>query len=148
MSLADQRVERRDARARREGRGEQRQRRTALLLPPCPDHAVGRARPDDRRVRRQVGDRLGEVVAAVAVLLGAEQGDEVGRLLEPGAARLPRLAQRRGRVAELREGRAGAHPARSDGLCLPEPTITILPLAISTSRVRPAWSVRPRWIET
>ena len=115
VALSHLRAERRDAGAGRKRRGQQRERRAALLLAPRTDHAVGRAGADDGRVRREVVDRLGEVVRQLAVLGSAEQCDEIGRALQLRAAHAPCLIQRRRRVAELREGAAGAHPALMDG---------------------------------
>jgi len=148
VALAHQRVERRDQPALGERGREQRQPRAVLLLVPAADHAVGRAGADDRSVRRQIRDQLGQIVRLVAVLGRAEEGDEVGRPLELGAAHPPRLLQGGRRVGKLREGAARAHPARIEGWCLPVATMTIRPLTISTRRIRPAWNVRPRWIVT
>src|SRR6185295_629617 len=129
-------------------RCEQPESRAALMLPARADHAVGRAGSDDRRIRRQVGERLGQIVRRLAVLRRAEQRHEVGRALEERAAHVPRLLQRRRRLLDLRERPAGAHPARMNGLCAPLATITMRLLAISTRRVRPGWSVRLSLIVT
>ena len=148
VPLTDLRMERRDTRTCGQRRREQPERRAALMLPPRADHAVGRAGSDDRRIRRQVGDRLGQIVRGLAVLRGAEERHEVGRALEQGAAHVPRLLQRRRRVVDLRERPAGAHLSGIDGLCGPLPAITMRLLAINTRRVRPGWSVRLSLIVT
>ena len=148
VTLADLGVKRRDACAGGQRCGEQRERGAGLLLTARADDAVGRAGSHDRGVRRELAQRLGQVVSRLAVLPGAEQRDEVGRALEHRAALGPRPLERRGRVGALREGGAGAHPAFIDGLCAPFATITMRPPAISTSRLRPAWNVRLRRIVT
>ncbi len=79
VSLADLRVERRDAGSGRQRDCEQSQRRAALLLPPGADHAVGRAGSDDRGIGRQVGERVGQIVRRLAVLGRAEERDQVGQ---------------------------------------------------------------------
>ena len=81
--------------------------RAALLLAPSADHPIGRAGADDGGVRRQVGDRLGQVVGSLAVLRSAEQRDEIGRPLQLRAAHPPRLLESCRRVGELGERAAG-----------------------------------------
>ena len=142
VTVADLGVERRHARSGRKRHREQRERRAVLLLATGADHAVGGAGPEDRRVRREIAQQLGELVRLGAVLAGAEQRDEVGRALEHRTARGPRLGERSGRPGELRERSPGAHPDFIDGLCAPLPTITTWRPAISTSRLRPAWNAR------
>ena len=72
-----------------------------------------------------------------------------GGALEQGAAHVPRLLQRRRRVVESARSAARALTRLGiDGLCVPLPAITMRLLAISTRRMRPAWSVRLSWIVT
>ncbi len=93
---------------------EQRQRRATLLLAPGSDHAVGRARSDDCGIRRQIGERLGQIVRRLAVLGRAEERDEIGR-----RARVPRRSPPTPHPAQREPRRGPRTPrGRSPGLHL------------------------------